>query len=276
MKQLTLFLMLCVSITMVSQSPWTQKKNKGYFQLSYTTISNYSEVFENTEGTEREISDNTLQLFTEYGLSDKTTLIVNLPLKLVSSNDLVVASSNPFTTEDSKTSFGNIQVGLKHKFLHKKWLLSGQLNVEANTGSFEEASGLRTGYDAWTVTPLVITGTSFGDWYLQAFTGADIRTNEYSSSFKLGGEAGYKTLDWLWIAGFVDIVSSFKNGDIEEPLTNILTALYVNDQSFGGFGFKFIGEINEKFGANLSLGGAFSGENVAKQAAITLGLYYKN
>ncbi len=268
--------MCCGGFSAIAQSPWTKKKKEAYLQLSYTTIPSYSELFgDPTYSTERKINDNTLQFFTEYGLTDKTTLIINLPLKLVSTNNLVdQTNSSPITTKDSKTALGNIQIGFKHNVIHKKWLLTGQLTVEANTTTaFEEASGLRTGYDAWTVTPLLITGTSINKWYLQGFTGIDIRTNNYSSAFKIGGEAGYKTTDWLWIAGFIDIVASFKNGDIEEQTSNLLTGLYVNNQSFGGYGFKFIGEINNYFGANLGLGGAFSGRNVAKKPAISLGIY---
>jgi len=132
---------------------------------------------------------------------------------------------------------------------------------------------VKTGYDAWTITPLLITGTSINKWYLQGFSGVEIRTNNYSSTFKIGGEAGYKTTDWLWIAGFIDVVASFKDGELEEPVSNLLTGLYVNNQSFGGYGFKFIGEINKGFGVNLGVGGAFSGKNVAKKPALSLGVY---
>jgi len=125
MKKIFLLLMCCIGFSTLAQSPWTKKKKEAYLQLSYTTIPNYSTLFGNPEfNTEREINDNTLQFFTEYGLTDKTTLIVNLPLKFVSSNDLVDKSNNlPLTIEESKTALGNIQLGLKHKFIHKKWLL---------------------------------------------------------------------------------------------------------------------------------------------------------
>ena len=59
------------------------------------------------------------------------------------------------------------------------------------------------------------------------------------------------------------------------PQENLSTSLYVNDQSFAAFGLKFIGEINKNFGANLALGGAFAGRNVAKVPAISFGLYHK-
>lgn len=277
MRQLILLLVTTTSISLFAQSPWTKQKNKTYLELSFSAIVGYSDLSGDPDySTEREINDNTLKLYTEYGLTNKTTLLVNIPLKMVSSNDLVIASSSPTTTEDANSGLGNIQLGLKHNFIHKKWLLTGQLNVEFNTGSFEELSGLRTGYDAITITPLISTGRGFDKWYIQVFTGVDIRTNEYSSAYKLGGEIGYKTLDWLWIAGFLDGVASFHNGDVLLPRSNTLTGLYVNNQSYAGFGLKLIGELNEKIGLNLGFGGAFAARNLAKSPSLSLGFYYKN
>ena len=276
MKKLAYLLLITISFNVYSQSPWTQKKGESYLQLSFTTIPSYSTLFGNPEyNTERKINDNTLQLYAEYGISDKTTLIANLPLKMVASNEVTSPTITPFTTEDSQTALGNIQLGIKQNFYNNKWLISGQLLLEANTGTYEEASGLRTGYDAWTITPTFIVGRGFNNWYIQAFTGVDIRTNEYSSAFKLGGEAGYKALDWLWVAGFLDGVASFQNGDFLDPTNNRLTGLYVNNQSYAAFGVKLIGEFDKNFGVNAGFGGAFDGRNVAKSPALSLGLYYK-
>lgn len=259
---------------LLAQSPWTQEKGKFYTQLSFTTISNYDEIFGDPDyQTDREITDNTLQLYGEYGISNKTTLIVNLPIKFISTGDVVNGSA--FITEDSKSAFGNVSIGLRHRFYNKKWIISGQLNVEANTGTFETASGIRTGQDAWSFTPTINIGRSFDKFYVLAFTGIDLKTNDYSSNFKIGGEIGTKVHSKIWLIGFVDIVSSFNDGDVNLPLSNAATALYVNNQEYGAFGLKAVGEINKSFGGILSFGGAFSGNNVAKQAAITVGLYHK-
>lgn len=257
---------------LLAQSPWTQEKGKFYTQLSFTTISNYDEVFGDPDySTDREITDNTLQLYGEYGLSNTTTLIVNLPVKFISTGDAV--GGNAFLAEESKSAFGNVSVGLRHQFYKKKWIISGQLNVEANTGTFEAASGIRTGRDAWTFTPTINFGRSFDSFYIQAFTGVDLMTNNYSNNFKIGGEIGTKVHSKIWLVGFVDIVSSFNDGDIAIPIANLATALYVNNQEYGAFGLKAIGEINDSFGGILTFGGAFSGNNVAKQAALTFGVY---
>lgn len=272
MKNLYTIIAVLSSGILFAQSPWTQEKGKFYTQLSFTTISNYDEIFGDPDySTDREITDNTLQLYGEYGISNKTTLLVNLPVKFVSTGDAV--GGNAFLTEESTTSFGNIAVGLRHQFYNKKWIISGQLNVEANTGTFEAASGIRTGQDAWTFTPTLNFGRSFDKFYIQAFTGIDLKTNNYSNNFKIGGEIGTKVHSKIWLVGFVDIVNSFNDGDVAIPLSNAATALYVNNQEYGAFGLKAIGEINNSFGGILTFGGAFSGNNVAKQAALTLGIY---
>lgn len=74
---------------------------------------------------------------------------------------------------------------------------------------------------------------------------------------------------------FLDFVISLNNGDFHTPIQNTLTALYVNDQEYTAFGLKAIIEISSQFGLIAGFGGAFSGNNVAKEAALNIGLYYK-
>lgn len=274
MKSLLIFISLLISLTSFSQSPWVKKKGEAYTQLSYSSISGYSTIFGDPDyNTERKISDNTLQFYGEYGLSNKTTLIINLPLKIVKTGGLLL-NITPRTTAESKTALGNIELGVKHNFYKKDWLISGQLNIEANTGVFNEASGIRTGYDAFTITPLVSFGKGSDNFYIQGFTGLNLRTNGYSSNFKIGGEIGTKAINKLWVIGFLDIVKSFEDGSVEIPITNQLTALYVNNQDYGGFGLKIIKEFTDDFGLTGAFGGAFFGNNVAKQATLSFGVYH--
>lgn len=278
MKKLAKLVILIITLQAYSQSPWTQKKGNYYTQLSFTSISGYNTLFGDPDyNTEREISDRTLQFFTEYGLSDKTSLLVNIPFKMMETGELTSPSITtiPLTSSATESALGNISLGIKHNFYHKKWVLSGQLSVEANTSSYDAASGIRTGYDAWSFTPLFLAGRGFGKTYIQGFIGADIRTNDYSSNFKIGGEIGRKLGNFIWLIGFVDVSSSFKNGDVMLPAENQLTGLYVNNQEYGAFGLKAIGEFSNNFGITAGYGGAFSGNNVAKQAALTFGVYHK-
>lgn len=279
MKKVICFSILFLTINLYSQSPWTQEKGKLYTQLSFSTVANYDELFGNPDysvlGT---YSDNTLQFYGAYGITDKTSIILNFPLKIISINDFKDPRINcvgDCSQDYEKTSLGNIEIGLKHVFYKKDWVLSGQFSLEANTNSYDTVSGIRTGYDAFTFTPLLLAGKGFGKTYIQGFIGASIRTNNYSSNFKIGGELGRKITKNIWLIGFLDIVKSFENGTIILPTSNLLTGLYVNNQEYGSFGAKFIGEFSENFGITGGFGGAFFGKNVAKQAALTFGLYHK-
>lgn len=275
MKKFILVLVVLVSGNLIAQSAWTQKKGKTYTQLSYSTISDYDRLFgEPDYNTERKITDNTIQLYGEYGITDKTTLLLNLPLKLIKTGDPVF-NTVPVTTATNKTALGNIEIGIKHLLYNKAFTLSGQLSIEANTSTFDDNSGIRTGYDAWSFTPTLNAGKSFGKMYAQAFIGGNIRTNDYSSNFKFGAEYGIKFIQRIWVIGYLDFVSSFNNGDIILPESNLLTGLYVNNQEYSAYGVKGIVEINKNFGASAGFGGAFSGNNVARQAAISFGLYHK-
>jgi hypothetical protein len=73
----------------------------------------------------------------------------------------------------------------------------------------------------------------------------------------------------------LDVVKSFENGDIDLPPSNLLTGLYVNDQEYAAYSLKFVGEITKNIGLNVGVGGAFSGNNVARRQALTFGAYYK-
>lgn len=277
MKRTLLALLLCFSVGVFAQSPWTQKKGKAYTQLSFTTIPGYEKLYGKRDiSTERKITDNTLRFYGEYGISNKTSVFAAIPLKSLKANQLVDPNDTNIQTSGGKLNYvGNILIGLKHNFYKKKWLITGQLNIETNTQKTKNVAGLSTGYDAWTITPLLIVGKSTEKFYIQAYGGADIRTNNYSSAIKLGGEMGYQIVKSVWLAGFADGVASLANGTVVLPDSRMLTALYVDKQSYAAFGLKPRFEVNEEFGVNLAAAIALAGRRVPKQAVITLGIYYK-
>lgn len=277
MKLLVTTLLFLTFYYSAAQSPWTLKKGDSYLQLNYSNISNYNEIFGNPDyQTERNLTDNTLQFYGEYGINDKTTLVGSVPFKFIKSGGLTLPENlNPITISDEVNGLGNIIIGAKHKIIDEKWIVTAQLYIESNTSSYDNSSGIRTGYNAWSVLPIISFGRGYSNLYIQLFSGIDLKTNNYSSNFKLGGEIGVKVLKPLWLIGYIDIVQSFKNGEIKLPISNNLTALYVNNQSFGGYGLKAILEITKRTGITTSFGGAFFGNNVAKKVALNFGLFQK-
>ncbi|TMM30374.1 hypothetical protein FDT66_06325 [Polaribacter aestuariivivens] len=274
MKKISTILLLLLTTSIFSQSPWTKEKGDLFINFSYTTISDYNELFGDPDyNTERNITDRTYQIYGEYGFTNKTSLVFSVPLKSIKTGEasnLLTGFAN--TQSGTETTFGNIQLGLKHQFYNNGWVLTGQLLSEINTSSYDDATGIRTGYDAFTFTPQFLAGKSFGKTFLQTHIGADLRTNNYSSNFKIGGEFGGKITQNIWLIGYIDVVKSFENGDVNIPTNNMLTGLYVNDQEYGAYGLKGILQLCD-LGLTVGFGNAFFGNNVAKQTAFSIGIF---
>ena len=277
LKKYLFTLLFLFSISLFSQGAWTKAKNEAYVQLSYYNIAGYSGIYGNPDyRTERKITDNTLQLFGEYGISDKTTVLLSLPIKMIKAGDVVSSATGiPITSDGSETALGNLVVGVKHQLYNNKWVISGQFNIEANTGNYFEASGLRSGYDTFTLSPRLNVGRGYDNFFVQASTGVDIRFNDYSSNFRASAEAGVKPIKRLWLIGFLDFSTSFENGEVILPEANLATGLYLNDQAYVAYGIKGIVEITEKFGVLANYTSAISGTNVPKRAVLGGGIYHK-
>jgi len=154
MKRIIFLLAFLFTTSLFSQGAWTKSKNEVYTQLSYYSIGGYSGIYGNPGyQAERKLTDNTIQLYAEYGASDKTTFVFSLPIKMIKAEGLVDANATPLTAEGSETALGNFTVGVKQLFHQGTWVLSGQLNLGLNTGEFFEESGLRSGFDTYTLSP---------------------------------------------------------------------------------------------------------------------------
>jgi hypothetical protein len=262
-----------------AQSPWLHEKKTLLTQISFNIIPEYNQLYLNsgeTYTTERNLKDNTLQAWLEYGLSDYTAFQVILPLKFLTAGSLVENDfQTPQTRAGSLQAFGNFSLIWKQKLVQQTWIVTSHLLVEFPTADYQGESGLRSGYDAWALFAALSTGRGFGRTYIYAHLGVGTRTNEYSSFFTGGVEAGYQVSRSISVAGVINILQSLQNGTRQDPLNNLLTGLYVNDQEFIAWGLKVFGPIiPDKFGYSAALFGAVGGNFVAKSPSLNLGLYY--
>ena len=120
MKQLATILLLILTLNSFSQSPWTQEKGKFYTQVSFTSIANYDTLFGDPDYSNfGNYTDNTAQIFAEYGLNSKTSLLVNIPLKLISIDnfeDPRIDCATDCGRNFNESALGNIEIGIKHNF----------------------------------------------------------------------------------------------------------------------------------------------------------------
>ena len=263
-----------------AQSPWVAGKNKGFVQFGFSAIGPYSGLF--LDGSEsftlnRQVSDRTLQLYGEYGIAEKTSLLAVLPFKMMATGSTV---SDPTTTptqieEGNFSTIGNIQLAIRQNFINSQYVLSGQLGFELPAAGFDESTGLRGGLDAFSIIPSISIGAGSKKVYGYLSAGVAIRTNDYSSEFRLGGEAGYQVLNRIYAIVVLDVVSNFENGNAVDDIRQIQTGMYLNNQSFFAYGLKGIIGFTDNIGLTAGYYGAASGNVVARSPSLNAGVYYK-
>ncbi len=279
MKKQLLFGLVFVSISLAAQSPWPRSKAGFFVQGAWNFIPTYTTLF-GPDGKdivlERAVSEHNFQLYGEYGLSKKTTLIASLPFVVNKRGDSNPDSPYMFAVEDSGriAGLGNTTLALRHQFLKGKLALAGTLRVGFPAITGYKPPGLRTGYNALTVLPMLSAGMGFGQLYGFVYGGYGYQSNDYSHFLNFGGEIGL-SLGKVWLIGFSETVLPLENGTRQLPALDELTGLYVNDQGWVSVGVKALWEINRFMGLHLSGAGAAWAQNVPKSPGISLGVYFK-
>lgn len=267
----------CLTSTM-AQSPWVAEKGKGYTQIGYTNIGPYSDLFLSDGSSyplSNEITDQTIQVYGEYGIGTGSSIIASLPVKKLKSGKSLIPSTPISAGSGDLTTLGNIQVALRHNFISNKIVFSGQLLAELPTAGYDESTGLRGGLNALSIVPTLSAGFSKSKFYEYISAGAAIRSNDYSSEWRLSGEIGYQIINRVYIIGVIDIVQNFENGNVAESTSQLGTGLYLNNQSYFAYGLKGIVGFTDNIGLSGAFYGAGSGNLVAKSPSINFGIYYK-
>ncbi len=261
------------------QSPWARSKAGLYAQLGYHTIPTYTTLF-GSDGSDiemvREVSEQTLQLYGEYGISKQTTVALSLPYRFNSRGAQNPNSQLHFAHEDtgSISGLGNASLAIRHQLLSGKVALTGNLRFDFPSDKNQATTGLRTGFDAATIQPGLSVGMGFGRAYWFGYGGYAIRTNGYSHYLNAGAEAGLK-LGPVWVVGFSDLVLPLENGSRTRPSLDVLTGLYINDQGWLSVGLKGIWEINRFVGIVVSGAGVAWAQHVPKSPGLSTAVYFK-
>lgn len=276
----TSLVLLVSGATAGAGSPWTQKKGSGFVQLAVYTIGPYDNLYQSSGDdfrTGREITDDTLEVYAEYGLTERWTIVGSAPLKLLETGDPVANPSlDPPTIEaGTRSTLGNVRVAGRRKLVDGSFVLSGQLDLELPTGSFDEATGISSGHDAFTLTPSIAAGKGVSRAYVFGYLGFGLRSGDFSSDWRLGAEGGFRVLGRVWLVGMLDSVRSFENGDVQLARANLETGLYVNDQEYLAYGFKLLVDASKRLGFQATTYSASSGNNVARSPLSGLGVYFK-
>jgi len=273
---LILVLLLC-GISLQAQSPWTQEKGGGFGQLSFMAIPTYNTFFakdlkDMSRTSDREYMELSVQAYAEYGILDKTTIILDAPIKILSAGESDIDTL--LNEVGTLVGPGNIRLAVRQSILSDGVQLAGQLLAELPTGRYDDATGLRTGYDAFTILPGLSVGGGLGKGYIYGYGGIGFRTNKYSTYWNAGIEGGYNPFEPFWAMLFFDVIQSFEDGNRADPISNRLSGFYVNDQAWASLGLKLLYNINDNIGLTLSTTlAAFAANEVPQSPSVAIGVF---
>jgi hypothetical protein len=270
-------MLLCVSGSLIAQGPWLRQPKGGYVQLGANVIGPYGQIFAgnaNFLDLNRDITDRTFNIYAEYGISKKLTLIANIPLKSLKAAETLKTDSdfsNNVLPAGNVLGIGNY--GLTAKFGLIKNKLAGMIKIEAPV-EIDAISGLNTGYDAISITPSLSIGGSMGWVYGYLNTGYAYRNNNYNSDLVMNGEIGFRMAKKrFFLIGVLDIRQNLTEGIVTNSA--LQTGLYTANQEFVSVGIKGLFKFDDHFGAVLYFFGAPSGQNVAASPSIGGSVFYE-
>jgi hypothetical protein len=278
-RVLSLLFILFSTQCLMAGGPWTQPKNEGIVigNISPVIYRTYSSSGSGGLGMWRRVTQVSNQAYFELGLTDQLMLLGNL--------SLVYAGTSPktFQTTDFNTllapgrvfGMGNSSIGMKYRFTKKSFLFAMSFQVEFPGSTEKSINGLRTGYDAWTFLPGIHMGQGFSNGIYYFVEGSFGGHTRLSDEYRLQGEFGYHFKKPLILAVTVHVKQSLKNKTPSDSPNYQQTGLYLNDQEYISWAFKFTQELSDKFGWNTALAGGFHTELIARTPVISFGMYYK-
>lgn len=280
MRSVLVILVSLWSASATAQSPWSAEKGKGFAQLGSSLIGPYHSLFiagsSDDFVTSRQLIDFSVQCYGAYGLGNGWQVAATIPLVYQSAGDLNENPTIAPSTDSGKLlGVGNLQFEIKKELYNKQFIISTALTAEIHTSVFDENTGLRTGYGAFGLAPSLIIGKGWEKYYVFINTGPTFRNNAYSTEWRIQAEAGYNFWSGSYIMFNLYRVESFRDGDIELPVSNLETGFYVNNQSFFAFGPKLLLPIRRNTGITAAAYDAFGGHQVAKSPSWNIGFYYK-
>lgn len=220
MKNLA-FLFIVFSFFAKAQSGWVKAPQEWYAQVSAAAM--VSEDYYNLLGnriTTNQFQQSALNLYAEYGLSQKLTIIGATALR-----------SNAFETTDAVIATGDLRLELKYSLLQGKFPLAISVASEiplSNKTNFATTDkpndlGIRDQINLATTdgevnfwTTLAIS-RSFGKGksYASAYSAYNLRTSDFTDQIKAGVEFGVQPTERLWLIG--KLSSLFSTSDEPNP-----------------------------------------------------------
>ncbi len=259
---------------------WPQPKGKGYLKLSEWWIIS-DQHFTDTGAIDPNVTTGLFNtnLYFEYGLTDKFTIITNGAIFSRSYNNNIVSGTTGeiLDTGDAINGIGDIDLSLKYG-LFSRGGFSGSASLTFGLPLGEEQGGpqknLQLGDGEFNQMLQFDLGKSFNWGYGNAYAAYNNRTEGFSDEFRFGVEAGTSILNSrLSLTMRVFGILSLQNG--AENLEPVFSSVFANNTEHVSFQPEVNYNFNDKYGISVSAGGAFYGRLIFASPSYSVGFYAK-
>jgi hypothetical protein len=261
------------------QSGWTKSKGEGFFQTSFSTFN--SKDYFTLEGEKlltNRFHQQSIVFYGEYGVTDKFTVIANLPLQ----------NFNGFETTETVSGLGDLRLEFKHSLLKKFLPLAISVAPEIPTGKANnftystvndfERINLPSGDGEFNVWTTLATSFALGDFpfYGSLFGSYNYRTQydgiSFSDQMALGVEFGYKFFDKVWVNARLNGLTSV------DEITEVTDFVRGDGTEYTSYSIGASVPVYKEFHLNLNYRNfndlLFQRKNIYSGGVFTLGIYY--
>ena len=272
-------LIICVSNNIFAGG-WTKKKGKFYIQLSSQYMS--SSKFHDINGTLVKIntlSDFTLSLYTEYGITDNLSLVAYLPFyhRLALNKIQGSGSGTVYFPGAVKNGISDSDIGIKYKLAEEgQSVLSAGFSLGIPFGDSNDSNGLLTGDDEFNQKINLQFGHSFYPLpiYFSAFAGYNFRHKGYTDEFNFGVEAGYIFGNKLLAIFRITGLKPLRNGD--NTIAGGAGGLFSNKQQYISYGPELLYSLTDNLGITAGVNSGTWARNVLSAYVYRIGIYIQN
>ena len=275
MKKLVVLIIFSVLMSGTAQAQaWVKSKGKFYSKLGLNTITS-DKVFDyngdvvdsvRIPGTDSllnvpKITENMLQFYGMYGLTDKFTMIGSIPVKSVKNLE----------SGQSRTSLADLEFGAVLGAKTNGLRITPGFFVGIPTGYYDTSALLITGDGEWNFMPRLYFGNGSSKFYYTGFLGFNYRTEGRFHEIDGLIEGGY-----AWKKLYLILKMQFKESLTGGTDVVSVTGIYDNGQEFLSPNFGLYYKHTENLHFILNIGGAVYSRNAQAAPSINIGVAYEN
>lgn len=272
-----ILLLAILSVQSSLAGPWPRKQGSTFLQLGLSTIG-YNKAYRDDSkkySIGSDVRDNVVQLFMDYGVTDRLSVSAMIPMKFLSAS-----GSTSGAASFSNSGISDVDLSMRYNWFRDDGLvISNEVLLGFPSGKSNDASGLLLGDGEFNVLLKILAGRSFhpAPLYLSADIGYNIRSEGSSDLAAYRGhsddvlynlEAGYGFLESRLYLIFLLSGKESTSKIPSQPGSAGRFGLQTNNQEYTAWIGKVLYKFDPMFGCAVSYATATHGRNIAGGAVL--------